>query len=222
MGRQDKILVKLGPVKIRSGGLFVEKETIKRLVASEVLTNFLNVDTENERAIDKYCEKTGYYPLDITKGWVEGFKAEQIPVKEMAEKISQGRVGNEEVEEIAQRLRNVVMRVKILSETELENLNEDLYRLKKGEDYYKILDDSGSSKYLVYVAEYLTPIDEMWSCIFSTLETNRPLKKCRDTFRCARFFIPELRTPNQKFCTTECENRYNHRVSYKKKPLKSE
>jgi len=215
--KQDKILARLGPVKIRTGGWFIKKETIKRLTSSESLRNFLNVDTANEHEVDKYCVETGYHPLDITQGWAEGFRTEQISVKEMADKIVQGRVGNEEIEEIAQRLRNVVMRAKVLNETELEKLNEDLYRLKKSEDYYKILDEGGSDKYLVYVAEYLTSIDEMWGCIYSTLKTNRPLKKCRDVFRCARFFIPKLQTPNQKFCTLECENRYNHRVSYKKK-----
>jgi len=66
-----------------------KKETIKRLTSSESLRNFLNVDTANEHEVDKYCVETGYHPLDITQGWAEGFRTEQISVKEMADKIVQ-------------------------------------------------------------------------------------------------------------------------------------
>lgn len=214
-------MAKFGPIKVRTGGWFVKQGTIKNLSLSERLVDFLNVDPINEYDIDKYCEKTGYHPLDISSGWAEGFKAEQQPVREMADKIVSGKIGNSEIDEIAQRLKNVVMRARVLTEAQLENLNEDLYLLnKKSGDYYKILDESGDKKYLIYVREYITPIDVMWGSIFSSLQTTRPLKKCKDTFRCTRFFIPSLKNPNQDYCTPEHENRHKHRMVYNKKAVK--
>lgn len=217
--RQNKIMIKLGPVQIRTGGWFIKKETAKKYAMSEKLLNFLNVDIENEYDVEKYCKDNGYVPLDLSEGWIEGFKREQQPVKEIAIKIVRGKITNNDIEEIANRLRNVVMKIRVLSEAQLEQLNEDLYQLKKDKEYYKVIDYDGENKYLIYVPYYSTSVETMWGCIYSTLKSNRPLKMCRDTFRCRRFFIPNSKSPNQQFCTPECENRFNHRVTYNKKPI---
>ena len=211
MTKQDKIVAQIGPVDFYRGGSTVPKGTEQSLALSEILLNFLNVDSNNSEAIDNYCKKYSYIPLDWSNGFDEAFKQEQTLVRNIALHVIEGNITNADMETVASKLSGVSIKLKLVSESKLEQLNEDLFQLDM-DQFYSTLDPKGTKKYLIPVTVYDNRIESIWGSLYNQIRTKLPLKQCKDRFRCRRFFVPSKYRPRQTFCSPECEDRYRKRL----------
>lgn len=211
--KQDKIVARIGPVLIRAGGYFIDPSAIPLRLGKDHLLEFLNVDSANEDAVDTYCEQNAYIPKDVSNGWVKAFKSEQGEAKMVAIKISQGKIGNNEIDLIVNKLSDMPIKYQSLTEKELAKLNVNLYWLNEEnrlESNQRPNPDS-LNKRPVRIKNYISSQHVIWDSLLSIINQKRPLRQCADMLTCRRFFIPNKRRPDQKYCTPECEDRVRKR-----------
>lgn len=214
---QSNIVARIGPVTIRQIDPKDFREKIRKLSLSEVLIDFLNVNSSSEEKVDDYCQKNGYLPKDISKGFLSNFAGEQNELKEYAEKYITKSLDNGDIEYIISKVENVIFRYRLVDEVKLSQLNRDLYQMDY-ENYHETIEPTGRKKYIILQKEYSShSIDVMWDHLLMAIKALRPLKQCKDIFRCRRFFFPDKHTPKQMFCSPECEDRFSRRERYRNK-----
>jgi hypothetical protein len=213
MTKQDKIVGRIGPVIIRNNGYFVDPLNLHSRHTKDRLLEFLNVDSTNKTAVDVYCEENAYIPKDISSGWLTAFQQEQNEVKQIAEKISQGKIGNNEIDFIIKKLRDMPIKYQSLTEKELARLNVNLFWLNEESrlETNQHPDPANLSKHPVRVKNYISSQHLIWDSLLSIINQKRPIRQCADMLTCRRFFFPHKRRPDQKYCTPECEDRARSR-----------
>lgn len=211
--RQHKIVARIGPVLIRSGGFFVDPADIPKITRKDHLTEFLNVDSRNEDEVNAYCRENGYIPRDLTHGWQSAFTKEQEEVRTIADKVANGTNGNSELETVLEKLKDMPIAYRAIPEKKLAELNVNLNCIREDSrlDSDEQPSAAGTRKFPVKVKEYLTLQQQIWDNLLSVIAQKRPLRQCQDYLTCRRFFLPNKRRPDQKYCSPECEDRVRKR-----------
>lgn len=216
--KQNEAIGRIGPIpitRVSSSSKKIISAKARKSALSEKLVDFLNVDIKKPEEIRKYCKEHAYLPKDVSKGWSTGFIKEQDEVKQIAKRIVGNKIKEEDIIKIAESLKDLKIKVRLVTEEQLDKLNEDLCRVEKSKNWAVPLNQSTKRKFIIEVREYTNMRMGIWDSLLSLLKTKRPLRQCKDTLRCRRFFIPSKYNPRQKFCSTYCEDRFKHRKGYK-------
>lgn len=221
MDKNRKTISRLGKRKIADLGPVTlwtdinpgqEENKIVNTLVSDLLFDFLNVNSDDIDEIDSFCKIHKYLPKDISNGWQNGFRQEQNEVAEFIKKHKNDLIKLPEMQLLASKLTGVTKEAKLFSNKQLLSINKKLYLLHKNRETYD-KPHLNETWHIIFVPCFNNIQSEIWYQISELLKTKRPIRQCEDYFRCRRFYSPIK--SNQRFCTEACRKRSGERESNK-------
>ncbi|HCR35935.1 hypothetical protein A2130_00215 [Candidatus Woesebacteria bacterium GWC2_33_12] len=200
MTKQDKkIRVSFG------GGFKIKNDNQRNLYPKERLSEFLNVDPNNEIDVRNYCSKYTLIPQDLTGGLLAGFAIEQRLIKQILENFKSGKLTEENIKKINSEIK-IYPSFKVFSKRDLSEFNKSLGR----DD--SILANHSNDKILLKVSTHQSTFSSLLSDLVEHFISEQKIRECVD---CGKFFV--LENPKRLFCDDSCRDRYKKRKKYKVK-----
>ena len=208
MVRGAKIVARIGPVNVYSGGYLVEKDKIEELVFSDRLKEFLNVNSNKVTEVRRFCRKYAFFPRDVSQGWQSAFKKEQETVNELVIHFNEEKLSSSDLATInAKRVGDVRKALQLVSDTKLDQIRDKIRKLNGNDDFYN---EVGRNKagHLIETTVLLSPTASLYEDVINYFKSKAQLRQC---LMCKDFFVQNKYTPWQKFCSLNCKERYNKR-----------
>lgn len=119
--KQDNI-VRKGIVRL-GRGYPVNKPEQKYLVPRNRLTEFLNVNTLDKKAVQDYCSQYKFIPNDLENGLVAGFESFQNQIKEIVDRATDKTLTQEDLDYINKQVDGIHPKIVFFNEVEMKDFN---------------------------------------------------------------------------------------------------
>lgn len=215
MTKQDNI-TRIGPMEVGKG-FPINKPNQPNVYPPDLFTSFVNLSTNNEIVVRRFCIKYKIVPRNIENGWLNGFLKEQSSIKEILNRIIKNNISKVDIDKINLEIENIKTQLKLTKGEKLTKINEELTNLRHGEGdiYFSSLKESKKILFPMEIKRYPNTISILYEELAKILLKKRVVKVCPG---CGRFVIPNKGTPWQRFCEDiNCKEKYHARKKYYRK-----
>lgn len=175
MNTKQNAYGKIGPVEIGTPYKVEKGGTFK--YPNQRLLEFLDVDANDEKFVELYCERYKFVPRNLSEGLSKGFKEEQSPVREVYENLEKGVLTDDDINRI-----NI----------ELEQIHPKLHIHKNTGQI--------NAKTVYETTIHKNAVVSIWEDLKDYILEKSYIKKCP---YCGNPFLRNKIRPQQKYCCDE-------------------
>lgn len=215
MTTQDKIVARIGPVNVYSGGYLIPKDEISKTLRENRLLEFLSINPNKANEVNDFCRKYAFIPNDISNGWINAFKKVQDKIRKIILKMDNEGLTQEDFDFIEnERITILKQKPVLLNKKQFKELNTTLQEINGNLEVEDQVQKEAPHDYLIEVNVHNDSISSIWDELYSYIKSKQTIRKCVE---CKLFFRVNKRSPWQKFCgQSTCKDNYHNRKRRKK------
>lgn len=175
----------------------------------EGLVELVNLNWNNEEEIERFCEKYSLLIIPINSSYSKEIEKIFGPLKKIINHyFKENDLLPEHIQVINEHLKDISFCLDKISPTDIRSIN---YLLDPSIESYDSQIEKLKEPQFGFITKYSKPETPFWKEFAKLISRNRKVKNC---VSCGRYFIPKEKSHDQKYCSTECQERYKKKRKY--------